>query len=389
MLVLPIALTMASCGSEGESEILGGEQRLATLELDATFPAAFSYLSGIRELSDGRILAADPTSQVLVCLDMGAGSADTIGRQGPGPQEYEGPDRVFALPGDSTLLVDLGNGRLTVIDPEGTFVAWTPMTTATEDGMGRTIHPNFVDSVGNLYDAGPYSREGPPDTTALHRIDRVTREETRVAAAWHAEYVRPQPGAKRPMLILHDDWAIGSDGRVAVIRANGYSVDWYFPDGSVAHGPPNEVETFPLVESDMEAGLESMSATGIMSMALVGEGGTQSLQMSRGIPASQMQGIDGYDWPETLPVFRMGGAQISPRGNVWVERFMPAGAPGRMEVFDEQGNRVGFIELPPRSKIIGFGVGAEAASTAYVARTDDVGLIWLERYRILWAADRY
>jgi len=49
---------------------------------------------------------------------------------------------------------------------------------------------------------------------------------------------------------------------------------------------------------------------------------------------------------------------------------------------------MGFIELPPRSKVIGFGAETEAESIAYVARTDDVGLIWLERYRISWAAER-
>jgi hypothetical protein len=381
LVALPGLLTLALGGCENE---MGGGQdgRVATLELDAAYPEPFSYLSGVRELSDGTILAADPTSQVLLRLDLDAGTADTLGRHGPGPQEYDGPDQVFPLPGDSTLLVDLGNGRLVVIDPEGRFVDWTPMTTPTADGRGRTVHPNFVDAAGNLYDGGPYSPEGPPDTTAVHKIVRATGEETRVAAAWHTPYVRRQAGEKRPMLTPYDDWAVGSDGRVAVVRANGYSVDWYFQDGRVVQGPTNETETFPMGLPEKEAALEHAHASGISSYSEVSEAGLQSLRMSRGIPAGSFPGIDGLAWPENLPVFRVGETLVSPRGEVWVHRMMPAGGPGRVEVFDEQAIRVGFIDLPPRSQVIGFAGQGEPASRVYVTRTDDVGLVWLERYRV-------
>jgi hypothetical protein len=100
--MVAVLLTIASCGGEPEPANSGIAQ-FAILELESTFPEAFSYLSHIRELSDGRILAADPTSQVLLRLDFESGVADTIGRHGAGPQEYEGPDMVLPLPGDSTL----------------------------------------------------------------------------------------------------------------------------------------------------------------------------------------------------------------------------------------------------------------------------------------------
>ncbi len=189
------------------------------------------------------------------------------------------------------------------------------------------------------------------------------------------------------MFVPYDDWAVGSDGRVAVIRANGYSVDWYFPDGRVVQGPTNEAEAFPMGLPEKEAALEHANANGIHSYAEYSEEGTQNLRMSRGFPAGAFPGIDGLAWPENLPVFRVGETLVSPRGEVWVHRMMPAGGPGRIEVFDEQGIRVGFIELLPRSRVIGFGEGTDAGSIAYLARTDDVGLIWLERYRIRRAGE--
>jgi len=36
----------------------------ATLALDASYPVPFPYLSGVRELPDGRLFVADPLSQV-------------------------------------------------------------------------------------------------------------------------------------------------------------------------------------------------------------------------------------------------------------------------------------------------------------------------------------
>ena len=105
-------------------------------------------------------------------------------------------------------------------------------------------------------------------------------------------------------------------------------------------------------------------------------------------PSGFFGGVDDIEWPEMLPVFRVGATLVSPQGEVWVHRMMPAGSPGRVEVFDDQGTRLGYIALPVRSRIIAFGRGREAASLAYLARTDDMGLVWLERHRVVRAEDR-
>jgi hypothetical protein len=327
------------------------------------------------------VLAADPINQVLLRLDLDAGTADTLGRQGAGPQEYEGPDAVFPLPGDSTLLVDLGNDRLTVIAPDGKFVAWTPMTSSSELGT-RTVRPQFVDAAGYIYVTAPYYIEGPPDSTAVHRIDRGSGAETPVAPLWHTEYASPR-GAKRPAMRPYDGWAVGADGRVAVVRANGYAVDWYLPDGSVVHGPPNAVERFPVGSEEMEAEVESFATNATYTVSMVGEGGVESRQTRRGVPPGSALEVGDFAWPETLPLFMGDRTLVSPQGEVWVERYMPAGRPGRVDVFDGQGIRLGFVELPAKSTVIGFASAGEPGSKVYLARTDDVGLVWLERYRLV------
>jgi hypothetical protein len=380
LLTFPALLTVGVLS--GNLAAQASDTHVATLELDAAYPEPFSYLSGVRELSDGTILAADPTSQVLLRLDLETGTADALGREGAGPQEYDGPDRVFPLPGDSTLLVDLGNGRLIVIDPEGTFVSWTPMASSNKIGRLRSLMPMFVDATGNLYALAPYWQDRVPDTSAIHRIDRANWEETPVAWIWHPEREWRPRTEKQLILVAYDGWAVGYDGRVAVVRANGYSVDWYFPDGRVTRGPPNEVDTYPVRRADKEAAVETVNANTIWTRTTSSGTEITSMRSTRGSSSSNRWGIDDFDWPSTLPTFGP-GTIVSPHGEAWVARMMPAGELARYDVFDESGNREGFIELSPGSKVIGFGTGGGKSTVAYVTRTDDVGFAWLERYRVV------
>ena len=81
----------------------------------------------MRELPDGRVLVADPLGGELYAVDMDAGTRTVVGRRGQGPGEYQQPDAVWPLPGDSTLLVDLGNGRLATLGPDLAFGPTRPI----------------------------------------------------------------------------------------------------------------------------------------------------------------------------------------------------------------------------------------------------------------------
>jgi hypothetical protein len=394
--ILAVSLTasltalLAACDSGDEGRPSGGvadpSAPFATLELDASYPVPFAYLSGVRELPDGKVLAADPLSQVFLRVDLEAGVADTLGQQGEGPQEYEGPDHVLPLPGDSTLLVDLGNSRLTVVSRQGEFVDWIPMFRPREGGNPRTLFPRFTDENGAFYLTAPSDLEGlPPDSTGISRFDRDANTETVVAWAWHPESASLGRGSRRPMLRPTDDWAVGPDGSIAVVRANGFSVNWYRPDGERVTGPTYTVETYPVGEVEKEEEMEEMTRGAMFTTVAVGEGGVQSRQMARGLPPGVRPGIDDFEWPAVLPLFRPNGTLVSPRGEVWVQRIMPRSRAPRYEVFDGAGLRLGFVELPPGGKVIGFGTHPETEGLVYLVRADEVGLIWLERYRVLRA----
>jgi hypothetical protein len=52
-------------------------------------------------------------------------------------------------------------------------------------------------------------------------------------------------------------------------------------------------------------------------------------------------------------------------------------------VFNQGGILLGSVELPPQRQIIALGNRPDGEEIAYLVRTDDFDLKWLERYRIL------
>lgn len=384
-----LALSVISCSDAAEMDV----SAFAQLELDASYPEPFSYLSGVREMSDGRILAADPLGQVLLSIDLESGVADTIGGVGGGPEEYEQPDRVFALPGDSTLLVDLGNARLTVIDPDMAFVETVTMAQQTESGSMLLLIPRFVDARGRIYFQGQSMGMGMgtsmPDSAYIARYDRGTGAVDTMGMVKLPEMERETTSGgmvsigPRPMT-PQDEWAVGADGTAVVVRGNDYSVDHYRPDGTFVDGPPNTVERLSVGQAEKEEWVNGMGADGIaVSMMRTTSGGT-SMSLSRGgmgMRGGDEPGVNDYEFPDVLPIFRQSRMRVAPNGNSWVERWMEADSPPTFEIFDPQGVRIGTVQLPKGRRLIGFGDG-----TIYVVRIDEVDLRWLERYRLVRSA---
>jgi hypothetical protein len=388
-LALPLLLLGISCGG-GEDGSAGGPA--VTLELDASYVEPFSFLNGVRELPDGRVMAADPLSQVLLRVDIDAGTADTLGRLGGGPEEYQQPDRVFPLPGDSTLLVDIGKAYLTVVGPEGDLHGGMSMSMPTEEGLPAIIMPSALDAEGRIYFQGMgMLGQGPPDSVFILRYDRRTTVVDTAATIW-----RPAPNIQRSsgnvrvmgtMLEGRDDWALGPDGRVGVVRAEGYSVDWFLPDGSEVSGPDTPFESYPVSQEDKERVLEERNAGGGLVMAITSSSsGGGSIMMSRGgmrMGGGDDPSVDDFQWAEEFPAFQPDRSVVSLENELWVQRYVPVGQPPVMDVFGPDGIRTGSVQIPEASRLLGFGHGPRGGEVAYFVRTDEVGLMWLERYRVV------
>lgn len=367
-------------------------QEAVELQRHATFPESFGFVQAVRALSDGRIVVADPLGLVLVRLDMETGTLEPLGREGGGPGEWRQPDAVYALPADSTLLVDLGNTRIAVIDPEGRIVEAHSMVLedAAAGPIGlEIIQPQGTDATGRIYfeARGELRRPGAgPDSSRVKRWAWGDSSAVRIAALTPPAVTVATSGGRnnqqvmmRPVpLAPQDDWAVAPDGRVAVVRAQPYRVQWIHPDGRTIEGPEIDYRPVGVGTPEKERYLDELE-TGGLSVSMSVENGARSMQFRRGgggrqqDRAAQMRELD---WPETLPAIRESGTLVGPDGRLWVRRFAAAGNPASYDLFDRNGRRVGTARLPAGRRIVGF-----HGNRVFAVYVDELGLNWLEEYR--------
>lgn len=378
---IPIVLAafFPALGSEGSAQI-----RLA--EPQAVFPEDFGAIQTVRELPDGALLVADPLGKALYRVEMETGSRTVVGREGQGPGEYLQPDAVWALPGDSTLLVDLGNGRLSAMGPDLSFGPTQPIALG-EPRMGQPLVlaiPQGVDGEGNVYTRVMGGMGGEyPDSADVVRIDRQSRSYTPVAKVKIGEVTRTTSGGANDRnvsispvpLSPEDAWGVGPGGSVVVARSWDYHLEWIGPDGSLTRGPPASHDPIRIRQAEKEEYLaEQARSGGGIRVGVTVENGQMSMQFARG-GATEARAVDQYTWPETKPPFYGVRIPVDPNGRAWVRRHVEAGAESTYDVFDSQGNRVETVLLPHGKRVVGFGDGV-----LYVVAFDEFDLAYLERY---------
>lgn len=378
-------VSAAACGGEGvEGDRTGLGPPQATLEHE------FAVIQTVRELPDGRVLVADPLGQTLLVADMDAGTTVSVGRVGEGPDEYRQPDAVWPLPGDRSLLVDLGNGRLTEMGADLSFGDTRPYMLGSFQ-MGSPIMlaiPRGVDEDGGIYFQGFGMSAGGEvaDSSQVLRYDLETEAVDTVASVKLTDRTRRASGGAgnrnvsiSPIpLSPADAWGVAADGRVVVARSVAGSgefwVEWFAPDGEVTRGPAYAYQPVDIGRAEMEEWRAAQAETGGgMTIRVNGVNGNMDVRAGRG-GAPGNDDLDGYQWPDSKPAF-FGRVPVDPTGRAWVRRHAAAGDAPAYDLFDGSGTRAATIELPMGRRVVAFGEGV-----AYVVRMDEFDLQYLERY---------
>ncbi|MEE8133602.1 MAG: hypothetical protein V3T56_01015 [Gemmatimonadales bacterium] len=372
---------------------LNAQQQLRLTDAEAAFPESFSTVRGLEELDDGRLLIADGLGQALMIVDMNAGTADTIGRVGPGPQEYKTPDGLWRLPGGNWMLVDLGNGRLTMMDSDFKFGKTYPIMGQNPGGQGPGSIliriPRGIDSQGRVYlqtSAGMTSDGQLRDSAAVIRWDPLTDAVDTIAMVKEGDRKLETSGGSNNRNISissiplspRDGWAVAPDGRVALVRSGDYSIHWMDPDGSVTTGRSNAYEPVRIGQPEKEDWVDQLGRNGLAIRVSINNGARQA-SFSRGGPSrgGGGQSTDDYEWPEHMPAFNAPRIRVGPAGNLWVRRYGKKNDDVVFDLFDGSGKLIKQVVLPPGRDIAGFGRGV-----VYTTAADEFDLIWLERFRL-------
>lgn len=329
--------------------------RISFARPEWTSAESFSDLSSVRELSNGTVLVADQQEAQVHLISTQGKTLSAIGRKGSGPGEYQYPARLIALASDSTLLVDRDARRFLLIDGRGKVVATHPFPNMLAGGAELVF---AADVAGRLYFRVSITDKstGTASDAGIGRWQRGSaRFDTVAVLAPEPRKVEPikideSKGAKlagqlRVRFAAVDDWAVAPNGRIAIIHATPYRVDWLEKNGTTTMGTAVAYTPVPVTDQDKKL-YEPKGPPFVRPYATV-----------KSPFLSEMAVVDDAD-------------------NVWIPRFESAGAASRRwDVFGSTGKHLGNVSLSSDRKLL-----AVTKRFAYVAHTDTDGLKWLERY---------
>ncbi len=369
----PLALLLALAA--GASTAAAQAVKLSTP--DAKLDADFSQIRGVRELSNGTILIADWIEDRVALADLARGTTRDVMRQGRGPAEVRLPAALHRLRGDTTLVVDEGNNRITILGPDAKVVR-SLLTDVPGRGGVRG-----VDATGAFIHGIPSWSEGPnalpDDSVRLVRWMPGSDASRVITVIQGTRYRKDHSPAMQPRMPLvgfasQDAWAVTPAGAVAVVRATPYHVEIIAPDRPVVRGPAIAVATRAVTEADKLRYMREFSQTSGVS----GRGPDGGIGRGPAQEEAELRRMVGTaEWAERFPPFEASRVLAAADGRIWVGLPSRPGEAVRYDVFDAQGRRALQVELLPAHRVAHVGTRG-----VYVVATDEDGIERVERHRL-------
>src|SRR5438552_1725215 len=394
-------------------------------------------VSTVRHLPDGRVLVNDILGRRIVMFDSTLSTPAVIADTTSATAGAYGirPGGLIAYRGDSTLFVDPASLSMLVIDPNGKiarviaapraqdvgFLVGGPFGNPGFDPMGRLVYrapPNFA-AMRPPPTSGDRLPQFPPlpDSAALVRYDLTTRKVDTVTffktPKFSMNVTRSPDGGIRVSSMVNplpqgDDWALLSDGTIALVRTKDYHVDWLNPDGTmtsspkipfqwerltdeakvafidsarvaiekarasgqfgagglqsiatggpegVARGPRREGQSSPAPAPapNNQPGTMTVTSGGNTTVTAVGPGGG-----GLGGPLPPLTMISPSELPDYKPAFAPGSTRADADGNLWVRTSQNVDARPVYNVINRKGELIDRVQLPANRILAGFGSG--------------------------------
>ncbi len=397
----------------------------------ATSTDSLGSVAAVRQMSNGNVLVNDQTRRRVVLMDSTLKVIRVVADSTSGTANAYGvqPGGLLAWHGDSTLFIDPASLSMLVIDGAGKvvrvmaaprptdvqFLVGGPFGNPGFDAQGRLIYRSFPrsnftrDASGN-----PQSPEF-PDSAALVRFDLASRKLDTAAffriAKQNVTVSRDDNGRMRVSVTINplpvvDDWAVLSDGTIAIVKGRDYRVEFIGADGSRSIADKIPFDWQRLTDEQKVAFIDSTrvamerrraevataraGGTAGGNAAAGGDGGErqQVITMrvgggSGGEPprrggGDRAQGrgnaanganaenqippinfVSPSDLPDYKPVFGVGAVRADMDDRLWIRTIPTTASTGGAiyDVVDRTGKLVDRIQVPANATIAGFGKG--------------------------------
>lgn len=395
----------------------------------ATSTDSLGSVAAVRQLPNGNVLVNDQTRRRVVLMDSTLKVIGVVADSTSGTANAYGvrPGGLLAYHADSTLFIDPASLSMLVIDGAGKVVRVMAAPRPTDvqflvggafgnpgfDSQGRLVYrsfarPNFTRNA----DGTPTAPEF-PDSAALVRFDLGTRKlDTAVffrIPKQNVTVTREENGRMRisttinPLPVV-DDWAMMSDGTIALVRGRDYRVEFIGADGSRMLADKIPFEWQRLTDDDKAKFIDSTRAamertrarfaagdgaavsvdaapTGdgterrqVMTMRIGGAPGGEPPRRGGGNRPQGRGGNGGNDasgenqipplnfvspseLPDYKPAFGVGSVRSDRDDRLWIRTIptKPSAAGVIYDVVNRAGKLVDRIQVPANATIAGFG----------------------------------
>jgi hypothetical protein len=437
--LLPLLLAAAPLAAQSPAKLPVRPLPAAT----ATSTETVRSLAAVRQLPDGSVLVNDQAGRRVLLLDSTLRLVRVVADSTTDTQSAYGvrPGGLIAYRGDSTLFVDPASLSMLVIDPAGKiarvmaaprpndvqFLTGGAFGTPGFDAKGRLVYRSIARP--NFAGAGAGAPPTLPDSEALVRFDLASRK---LDTAGFYKVLRPRMNVERdstgirmtsfinPLPVV-DEWAVLSDGSVAIVRGQDYRVDFISADGTRTKGEKVPYDWQRLTDDDKVAFIDSTRAAMTRARAAGGPpgggatagfgigggggaggggqmvirmdgpgaggpppgagGGNQQIVMGGPGPGGSpppLNFVSPSELPDYKPVFGPNSVRADADGRLWVRTIPTKPTPGAVyEVIDRSGKLVDRVLVPNGTAVIGFGAGG----VVYLGMRDAAG-IHVQRARV-------
>jgi hypothetical protein len=393
----------------------------------------------VNDILKRRVLLFDSTfTTFTVVADSTSSTANAYGNRNGGLLPFRGDSALFVDPSSMSMLVINPEGKITRVmaaprPQDVNFLIGGPNGTPGFDARGRLVYraqpairmgasrggsgpmmPEFPDSVPVVrFDLGTRTL----DTAGFFKINRPNITITQLPNGNMSATSKMNP------IPTVDDWALLSDGTVALVRGADYHIDWVAPNGARSSSGKIPYEWQRLDDEGKTALLDSarkvMEEQRERAMAQIASGGPVTafgpgaggagvemgmrVAVSAGGAAPPARGggdgrggapgapggarvelppinmVNADELPDYRPAFSAGSARGDLDGNLWVRTTSPVGNAGPIYfIINTEGEVIDRVQLPESRTLVGFGKNGDV----FLAVRDAEGNARIERAKV-------
>jgi len=349
---------------------------------DARTTVKLADVASVRALPGGKLLVNDTRRRLLLLVEPTLDRASVVLDSAAGATDGYGPRAGGLIPfrADSSLFIDPVGLSMYVITPAGKVgrVASIPRSqdagslASTANGLpgldvaGRLVYRGSINPQRAMN--GGMTVGQTPDSLEVVRLNMSSRKLDTAGFVKTAKVkitVTQTDGgmnvaAEMNPVQMVDDWAVLSDGSIALVRGIDYHVDFLGATGLVA-GPKVPFEWKALTDEDKVALIDSVKRTMTTPQgapnAAAAAGHTGMTMGPGGHTLSAVTLVPAAELPDFMPAFNAGAARGDADGNLWIRttarRTGAIGGP-IYDVLDRTGKLIDRIQVPAGRSIVGF-----------------------------------